>query len=61
MVRCVLFIPTESGCTKACTNCIRWNGKNCKDERRLQDMYEESEDFAVYDQMMRDNKGIYIK
>jgi len=61
MSKCVLFMPTESGCTKGCTNCKRWNGKRCKDEQRLRKMYEESEEFAIYDRMMRGNKGIYIK
>jgi len=58
MVRCVLFTPIESGCTKACTNCKRWDGKRCIDAQRLQEMYEDSEEFKAYDQMMRGNKGI---
>jgi len=61
MVRCVLFVSTESGCTNACTNCKRWNGKRCRDEQRLRKMYEESEEFTLYNQMMRENKGVYIK
>ena len=61
MVRCVLFIPTESGFRENCTNCKRWNGKKCKDRQRLQEMYEESEEFKIYDQMMRGNKGVYLK
>ncbi|SPF56953.1 conserved hypothetical protein [Candidatus Desulfosporosinus infrequens] len=60
MVRCSLFIPTELECTKACTNCKRWNGKKCKDEQQLREMYEESEEFKIYDQMMRGNRGVYL-
>lgn len=58
MARCVLFTPIESVGTKACTNCKRWNGKRCIDEQRLQEMYEESEEFKAFDHMMRDNKGV---
>ena len=61
MVRCVLFMSAESGCTKDCTNCKRWDGKKCKDKQRLREMYEESEEFKLYDQMMRDNKGICVE
>lgn len=59
MARCVLFAPIESGGTRACTNCKRWDGKRCKDKQRLREMYQESEEFKAYDQMMRGNEGIY--
>ena len=58
MVRCVLFVPTESVGTKACTNCKRWNGKRCKDAQRLREMYEDSTEFKAFDHMMRGNKGL---
>ena len=28
---------------------------------RLRELYEESEEFAIYNRMMRDNKGVFIE
>jgi len=61
MAKCALFVPTESECTKACTNCKRWEGKKCKNEQRLREMYEESAAFAAYDRMVRGNKGVFVE
>jgi len=58
MVRCVLFAPVKAGWAKVCTNCKRWDGKRCKDKQLLLEMYEDSEEFKAYDQMMRGNEGI---
>jgi len=58
MVKCALFVPTKSGCRKKCANCKRWDGKKCNDEQWLREMYEESEEFKVYDRMMRGNRAV---
>ncbi len=61
MVKCALFVPTESGCKENCANCKRWSGKRCKDEKLLRELYEESEEYTIYNRMMRDNKGVFIE
>ena len=60
-MKCALFVSTESGRRENCTNCKRWDGKKCKDEKLLRELYEESEEFEVFDRMVRDNRGIFVE
>ena len=61
MAKCALFVPTKSGRRENCANCKRWDGKKCKCEKLLRVLYEESDEFKIYNRMMRYNKGVFIE
>ena len=58
MIKCRRFQPSGAGCRENCVNCKRWNGIRCKDEKDLTKQYEETEEFKIFDHMMRTNRGL---
>jgi hypothetical protein len=58
MKRCQLYRPIEKDSTEKCPNCKRWNGKRCRDEQLLRELYEDSNEFKFFNRLMRENKGI---
>ena len=62
MANCEYFEPRfENGDGKInCANCKCWTGECCGDEDKILRDYEESNRFKVYDQMMRQNRGIQL-
>lgn len=60
MVKCKYYIPAEKGCRENCTNCKRWNGERCRDEKLLRERYEDSDEFKVFDSLMRNNKPVTL-
>jgi hypothetical protein len=60
LAKCKYFEPIEKGVKENCANCVRWNGKRCRDEAKLLEEYEESKEFKAFDYMMRQNKGVRL-
>lgn len=57
---CVGFTPRKISQSPNCGNCMNWEGK-CKVRKILDELYEESSEFKVFNHMMRDNKGVRIE
>ena len=58
MPKCEFHQPKDKNSRKNCTGCKSRTGKVCKDEKVIQELYEESYKFNAIDRMMRGNRGI---
>lgn len=58
MAKCVGFTTKGLGLKTNCANCENWNGSKCLVQKILNELYEESRDFDVFNHMMRGNRGI---
>lgn len=58
MAKCKYFIPVKPEYRENCCHCKRWNGKHCRDEHLLRELYEDSRAFKFFDRLMRENKPV---
>ena len=61
MPKCEFHEPKDKSSRKNCAGCKSWTGKRCKDEKVIQELYEESSKFNAIDRMMRGNRGVRIE